>query len=869
MELTRVNNEVTYMAAEFHELSFSNFFYTIWKNTVPGQNGKAQCFNNLMQWAKLSVPTAQNLSPWINGKRPLPQDYADIIRKKGYILKVKECMETNVIPYLQDEKSVINALSILVNNDYRIHDDVRVKFCEHQTDTAYYIALALYYSLTCRKNSPVSVSQSSSRAGVRPETIMLSVPPNRTVIIGRDSECKKIANTLSSRSIIFLWGVAGIGKSELAKHYINANKDSFSNTIYIPFNTSIKESIANMNFIGDNPEDSTEARFANHLHQLYTYETDTVVLLDNFNINPDSDPNFSLLANGKFQLIITSRNKPIDYPEYEVKELSSQNCLELFKLHAPQTLSKKQMKVIVEMVYSHTLLIVMIARTLKYTELNYEDIINALSTGITETPTSSTIPITKDGQTSSALYQHYLFNLIELTNLTRNELNVLCTLSLMPIDGIPVAAAKTYTEQVNLNDINYLIRLGYISWDEANDSNLSVHPLISEIVLKKNIENMPSITTKFMQNFLQSVYAEKHYPDIAEQRIGISIFDWITSCKAENYCYVAKDLAGFFLKGGQFYYVTESSKYVESHAEILTDDELTYIKALVSYYQGTSYSQLANDELAHPHFTNAANYLRDKENATPEELELYYSALIEAAACITNTHDSIKALNEINIPNGTLTIQEKDALLGRLYFKLGCKYLLLNNFDEAEMLFRLSLDVRAEVFGADSIYAGLTTGNIAFLLQSKKEYSVALLLYELALGILKNHLPQNHINIVRIYTNMGACYKARGELFGNECSKWCFSMAEHAANLQIGIKETEIIKENSAKKLFQKILDVALKPLLEQTPARLTEINDYASSEKYWQTRDFMFPNFPPRPTDQEIEFNNMVQELSDETPNK
>ena len=63
----------------------------------------------------------------------------------------------------------------------------------------------------------------------------------------------------------------------------------------------------------------------------------------------------------------------------------------------------------------------MIARTLKYTELDYEDIINALSSGITETPTSSTIPITKDGLTSSQLYQHYLFNLIELTNLTQTK----------------------------------------------------------------------------------------------------------------------------------------------------------------------------------------------------------------------------------------------------------------------------------------------------------------------------------------------------------------------------------------------------------------------------------------------------------------
>ena len=205
------------MTAEFHELSFSNFFYTIWKNTVPGHNGKAQCFNNLMQWAGLSVPSAQSLSPWINGKRPLPQDYTDIIRQEGYILKVKSCMENNVIPHLFNPQDVVNELAFVIAADYRIHKDIKIKFSEYQTDPAYYIAFALHYALTCRENAPVSVQQSISRAGVRPETITLSVPKTRTPIIGRDTECKWISNTLSAHSLVFLWGVDGIGKSELAK----------------------------------------------------------------------------------------------------------------------------------------------------------------------------------------------------------------------------------------------------------------------------------------------------------------------------------------------------------------------------------------------------------------------------------------------------------------------------------------------------------------------------------------------------------------------------------------------------------------------------------------------------------------------------
>ena len=853
------------MATELHELSFSNFFYTIWKNTVPGHNGKAQCFNNLMQWAGLSVPTAQNLSPWINGKRPLPQDYADIIRQKDYILKVKECMETNVIPYLQDTQNVIHEISILINSDYRIHDNVRVKFYEHQTETAYYIALALYYSLTCRENSPVTVLQTSTRPGIRPETIMLSVPHTRTSIIGRDLECKKIAKTLSTHSLIFLWGVAGIGKSELAKYYINTNKDSFSNTIYIPFGTNIKESIANLNFIGDNPEDDIDKRFASHIHQLCTYDSDTIVLLDNFDINPDSDPDFSALANGKFQLIITSRNKPIDYPEYEVQELSSQNCIELFKLHAPNTVSKKQIKNIIELSYSHTLLIVMIARTLKYTELNYDDIIKALSVGITETPTRSAIPITKDGSTSSQLYQQYLFNLIELAPLTQNQLNILSTLALMPIDGISVISAKEYCAQNDLNDINYLVRLGYVSWNETTDSNLFVHPLISEIVLKKNIEKMPVITSTLVRNFLQSVYKEKHYPDTVEQRIGVSIFEWIISCKTQNYCYVAKDLAGFFLKGGQFYYVTEASKYIKSHANTLAKNELPYINALASYYQGTTYSQLANDTLAGPHFKKAANYLHNKCDATPEELELYYSALIESAACIEEHDDAITALRQIDIPETSLPEHTRQSLSSRLMFKLAGKYLLLNDIAQADALFRECLDCRIKLYGADSVYVGLVYANIGFLYQETKEYPKASRMYFDALKILEKNLPRNHINIVRLYSNLAACLFASKNLFDNHSSK-LYSQIMRAVLNNADHRMAELYQENSTKKKsFRKILDVALEPLWWHKPTKLTEINDCISVEHIRNARSLMLPNQPLYPTEQEIAFTNMVDLTSTE----
>lgn len=411
--------------------------------------------------------------------------------------------------------------------------------------------------------------------------------------------------------------------------------------------------------------------------------------------------------------------------------------------------------------------------------------------------------------------------------------------------------------------------MGYVSWNETTNSNLSVHPLISEIVLKKNIENMPTITSALVRIFLQSVYKEKHYPDTAEQRIGVSIFEWIISCETQNYCYAARDLAGFFLKGGQFYYLTETSKYIKTHADILTENELPYINALASYYQGTTYVQLANDKLARPHFKKAANYLHNKSNASSVELELYYSALIETAACIEEPNEAITALKQIDIPEGSLSEHTRQALFSRQLFKLAGKYLLLNDIEQANMLFDECLDHRMKLYGADSIYVGLVYANIGFTYQEKKEYSKASRMYFDALKILEKHLPKNHINLIRLYSNLAACLHASSDLFANQTSQLMFRKLLRAVHHQVDSRVIEMRKENAAKKKsFRKILDVALEPLFYYTPTRLTEINDCVSSRHRDRTLGHMFPNFPLHPTEQEIEFTNMVQ-VTDKTSNK
>lgn len=59
--------------------------------------------------------------------------------------------------------------------------------------------------------------------------------------IGRKTDAKDCNKKLAKSGILFIGGVAGIGKSEFAKYYANTNKDKYTNIIYIHYSGDLKK----------------------------------------------------------------------------------------------------------------------------------------------------------------------------------------------------------------------------------------------------------------------------------------------------------------------------------------------------------------------------------------------------------------------------------------------------------------------------------------------------------------------------------------------------------------------------------------------------------------------------------------------------
>ena len=69
------------------------------------------------------------------------------------------------------------------------------------------------------------------------------VPKPCRHFVGRKSEIENLHECLENNSKVFLYGIPGIGKSELAKAYARKHKKYYTNILYIEYTGDLHQSI--------------------------------------------------------------------------------------------------------------------------------------------------------------------------------------------------------------------------------------------------------------------------------------------------------------------------------------------------------------------------------------------------------------------------------------------------------------------------------------------------------------------------------------------------------------------------------------------------------------------------------------------------
>ena len=336
---------------------------------------------------------------------------------------------------------------------------------------------------------------------------------NSGCFVGRNEEIKKIDNILCNNQVVFLWGIGGIGKTELAKKYADVYGKKYNTITFAVFENNLKDLVCDeilINKINKDDNETNEEYFNRKIEILKKVATpNDLIIIDNFDVEFDEDLEVILECPCKF--IFTSR---IDYRDYNYKQLtidkieSIEEICNLFCTYNDIDYDENEMQMVenlINYVDFHTMTVELMAKYLRNTGESPEQLYNKFleKEGIVNTKDIS-IKQRKDHKLRFESVNNHLSTLFDISGFNSNQKEILASLSLFA--GIRIRKLK-FIDLCQVKDIenklNLLIKDGWIEYNNVSEK-ISLHQVLQDLIYKNlcpNAVNCPGIV-KGMEEYI-------------------------------------------------------------------------------------------------------------------------------------------------------------------------------------------------------------------------------------------------------------------------------------------------------------------------------------------------------------------------------
>ena len=436
---------------------------------------------------------------WLTGQAKISPKISSYYSKSGNQKKLAETIHQNLLPLIPDCNMAMQDIYTLFMQDDTISDAKKKNLAslyKPASSRLLFLAKLISFGME-RQFIKRDTKNQKLLAGGALSPIVLDyimdseVPKPCRHFIGRDKELEELYTMLEENRHVFLCGIAGIGKSELAKAYAKHYKKHYTNILYVEYTGDLHQDITDMDFIDDPPEISEQERFQRHNRFLRSLKSDTLLIIDNFNVSATQDSFLSVVLKYRCQILFTTRSKLDEYCTLPLKEIEDMNAL--FQLasvfYSEADTYRATVEKIIETVHSHTLAVELAAKLLENGISTPDQLLTRLQVEKASFHNEDKIKIIKDGQSSKATYYNHIHTLFSLYTLSLKQQDIMCNMCFLPSTGISARIFAKWLELPTLNEINDLIETGFVQTTKRR--TISLHPMIQEITLS---ETKPSVT---------------------------------------------------------------------------------------------------------------------------------------------------------------------------------------------------------------------------------------------------------------------------------------------------------------------------------------------------------------------------------------
>lgn len=575
--------------------------------------------------------------------------------------------------------------------------------------------------------------------------LISNLPTPKDFFIGRDKEMEEIHEKLQESNILFLHGIGGIGKSELAKQYAKKYRNEYDTVIFCAYNGDFMMSIIDdaiihiNNFAKSAKEDEVDyyKRKIQKLKELL--DEKTLLIIDNLDEDEFEGEAYNQwidVISLNCKMLFTTRLCEWEYSVQEVNVLNKkENLIELFEnySHINGVDNMMAVKEIIDYVNGHTLTIELIARQVQSSFTTPLKLLTLLKEyGISRIGEEKVLLNKDNCQSRKSAFDH-ITALFDIAELSEREQYILANMSLIPLQGISVDLLSEWCGITGFDEINHLINTG---WLKRNNAIINMHPLIAEICNSQCLKNNMNSCDLLMSKIVDFVRSDNLY-------IDKSIVVILDTIKAEMATEIANTAYRFGIK---------SNKVAEMFEAI-----------------GAKYSShSSNFALCEKYLCRASDIYREILGDENHNTELNI-------AC---------ALNNI-----------------------GILYLRKEEYEKAKIFFEKSLDIKIRLFGVKHLINAKTLFNLGSLYKEKEEYKKAIHYYKRVLKLYKKFLGNKHYKTSQQFAYLGLLFETQGKYgFAKKYSKQCLrsTLLRDSENLEGVDGILSVLRRIVTKSIYKK-----------------------------------------------------------------
>jgi len=409
---------------------------------------------------------------WINGRQRISPKIVSFYVSLHQEL-MKEDFINKLFPIISDLGKLASDTKKLLIQDCSISDYEKNRLLELYNDVdgfaiAKFLCSCFLFGIS---RAFIKTTKNSTAASPDIADVILAtdVPKPIKYFINRDDDISVFSALLQQHKTLFITGLPGIGKSELAKQYAKEHKKDYTNILYMEYTGSFYEMIADLDFVDDTDSLSEKDRFGKHYRFLKILQEDSLLIIDNFNTLEAEDSFLQQICSLKCTVLLTSRSCNDNYAYYhlEPSDTVAHTLLEHTLANASPELMvsyKDELNAILETISYNLVATELVGRLLAYQIMTPDVLKNDLKENILLPAETSALTLTKDNHRLKNVFQTHMLQLLGYNDLPKKEQQLLSYIALAPETGFPLKLlhkwCANYTDQLDSLIFKGLVTVG-------------------------------------------------------------------------------------------------------------------------------------------------------------------------------------------------------------------------------------------------------------------------------------------------------------------------------------------------------------------------------------------------------------------------